>query len=255
MAITISYGIQKGGVGKTTATAISSYLLSQDYKVLAVDFDSQGNLTSFLSQRNIYDFTDRNILQALKEKDPYPYIYEVSDTLHLLPAEDYLSILPRYLYRDYRGHPSYLLKETLEMVHDKYDYILIDLPPNLGDHTVNGLTASDYSVILLQSEPFCYDALTRYIEFLEGVRNNTNPDLLFAGILTSMLDSRATIDTSILNQAREEYEDAVFDSIIRRRAKIKEFTISGITNKTKQDREALEPYIQFVEELKNRCQN
>ena len=70
MGITISFGIQKGGVGKTTTTAITSYLLSKKSKVLAVDFDSQGNLTAFLTKRNIYDFTKNTVLEALKEKDP-----------------------------------------------------------------------------------------------------------------------------------------------------------------------------------------
>lgn len=252
MGKTISFGIQKGGVGKTTTTAITSFLLSQDAKVLAVDFDSQGNLTSFLTQKNIYDFTEKTVLQALKEKDPRPYIVEINENLHVLPAEDYLSTLPRYLYQEYKGRPAFLLKETLEIVKDNYDYILIDLPPNLGDHTLNGITASDYAVVVLQSEPFCYDSLDRYLDFLSGAQDNTNPDLQLAGILCSMLDSRASLDASILETAKEEYEEIVFDSIIKRRSKIKEYTIEGLKLDTKKDRTALAQYINFVKELKER---
>ncbi|MDP5276096.1 ParA family protein [Chengkuizengella axinellae] len=254
MAITISFGIQKGGVGKTTSTGITSYLLSQESKVLAVDFDSQGNLTSFLTQQNIYDFTEKTVLEAVKEKDPRPYIHQITDTLHILPAEDFLSTLPQYIYRTYNGNPTTLLKETLDVVDDQYDYILIDLPPNLGDHTINGLSASDFAVVLLQSEPFCYDALERYLQFLQSIKSNTNPDLVLAGILTSMLDGRTTLDASILEQSRREYEDIVFDSTIRRRSRIKEFTITGIMNQTKADKEALTQYVAFTEELKKRVQ-
>ncbi|PHF04983.1 ParA family protein [Bacillus sp. AC79A.1] len=250
----ISFGIQKGGVGKTTTTAITSFLLSQDSKVLAVDFDSQGNLTNFLTQQNIYDFTEKTVLQALKDKDPRPYIHEITDNLHILTAEDFLSTLPSYLYREYKGKTAFLLKETLEVIKDKYDYILIDLPPNLGDHTVNGLTASDYAVVILQSEPFCYDALDRYLEFLTGVQANTNPDLQLSGILCSMLDGRASLDASILERAKGEYEEIVFDSIIRRRSKIKEYTIEGLKINTKKDRDTLQQYIAFVKELKERVE-
>lgn len=252
MAVTISFGIQKGGVGKTTTTGITSYLLSLEAKVLAVDFDSQGNLTSFLTQQNIYNFTGNTILQATQEKNPKPYIHQITENLHILPAEDFLSILPRFLYREYRGNPNLLLKETLEIVKNKYDYILIDCPPNLGDHTINAVTASDFAIVLLQSEAFCFDALERYMEFLVGVQNNTNPNLRVAGILTSMLDSRASLDKSILDQAQKDYEDILFKSIIRRRSKIKEFALSGISLKNKQEKEALQPYIRFVKELKER---
>lgn len=97
MAVTISFGIQKGGVGKTTTTGITAYLLSKLYRVLAVDFDSQGNLTQFLTQRNIYDFTKHTVLEACKEQDARPYIVRVSHTLNVLPAEDFLAGLPQWL--------------------------------------------------------------------------------------------------------------------------------------------------------------
>jgi len=260
LAVTISFGIQKGGVGKTTTAAITSYLLSKKTRVLAVDFDSQGNLTQFLTQQNIYNFSGRTVLEATKEKNAEPYIYKVSDQLHLLPAEDILATFSQYIYMEYpkkykqnteshRLSPSHLLKETLDTVKDQYGYIIIDLPPNLGDLTINGLTASDYAVVILQSEPFCYDALDRYLETLQIVQRNTNPSLRLGGILATLLDVRTTIDSAVLDKARQDYEDVLFNSVIRRRSRIKEFTIEGLQEKTKHDREALQPYKDFVEEL------
>lgn len=99
MGITISFGIQKGGVGKTTTTGIASWLMSKKAKVLAVDFDSQGNLTQLLTQKNVYDFTGRTILEACKKKDPRSYITPISDSLHLLPAEDLLATFSPYNLR------------------------------------------------------------------------------------------------------------------------------------------------------------
>ena len=129
---------------------------------------------------------------------------------------------------------------------------MIDLPPNLGDQTINGLTASDYAVVILQSEPFCYSALERYLETLQVVKSKTNDKLALAGILVAMSDRRASIDNSTVEKAREEYGDFVFQSIIKRRSRIKEYILEGINDSTKVDKEALEPYEQFIEELMQR---
>lgn len=254
MGITISFGIQKGGAGKTTTTAITAFLLAnQGKKVLAVDFDSQGNLTQFLTQRNIYDFTKRTALEALKEQNAAPYIHPVSDNLDILPAEDLLITFSSWLYQKYPGRdPAHVLRTALETVKDRYDFILIDLPPNLGDHTINGLTASDFAVVMLQSEPFCHDALDRYLETLQLVKAKINQELVLAGILTVMLDARTTLDTAILDRVRSEYEDIVFSSVIKRRSRIKEFTVTGLQLTTKADQDALEPYNKFVKELLER---
>ncbi|WP_258111611.1 ParA family protein [Alicyclobacillus sp. SP_1] len=252
MGHVISFGLQKGGVGKTTTVALTSWILSKDHKVLSVDFDSQGNLTMFLSNKNIYSFTHNTILEAVINKNPKPYIVELSDTLHLLPAEDLLATFPRYLYQEYRGAPAKLLKETLSVIKDDYDYILIDLPPNLGDQTINGLTASDYAVVVMQSEPFAYDALDRYLETLQHVQRLTNPDLRLAGILTTLLDTRTNIDHSILEQARADYGEVVFETIIRKRNRIKEFILTGISDRTAEDRRAMDEFYTFTKELEQR---
>jgi chromosome partitioning protein len=247
MGITISVGLQKGGVGKSTTTAITAYLLSKKHKVLAVDFDSQGNLSQMLTQKNIYDFAEKTVLEACLNLDPVPYIYEIHDNLHILPAEDRLAILSRYIHRE--KNPFSVLQKTLSKVKDKYDFILIDLPPNLGDQTLNGLVASDYAVVILQSDPFALDALDRYLETLQITQQKHNPDLRLAGILTTMINSRASLDAAILQKARNDYEDLVFRSVIKRRSRIKEFSLEGIRDRTKADQEALEQYRAFTEEL------
>lgn len=254
MGITISFGLQKGGVGKSTTTSIAAYLLAKEYKVLAVDFDSQGNLTQMLTQKNIYDFDQKTIFEAVLERDPTPYIYPISDSLHILPAEDRLATISRYLHGRKEINPFSALKETLAKVKNGYDFLLIDLPPNLGDQTLNGLVASDYAVIVLQSEPFALDALDRYIETLRITQETQNPDLQLAGILTSMMDVRASVDAAILGQARTDYEDIVFDVVIRRRSRMKEFALTGIQDTSKADKRVLEQYRLFTKELLERVQ-
>ncbi len=258
----ISLGIQKGGCGKTTTTAMVSHQLStRGYKVLAVDFDSQGNLTQFLSQRDPYDFVHKTVFEACKERNPRPYIVEITDNLHLLPAEDFLSKFASWVLIDYPKilrqemnqdayAPSKVLKETLEVVKDEYDFILIDLPPNLGEQTINGMAASDYALVIMQSEPFCKSALERYLETLESSIEILNPETRLLGILTAMIDSRISLAKHILAQAQEEYGDLVFNTVISRRATILEYSFGGISEPTtKVEKEANQMYVDLVDEI------
>jgi ATPases involved in chromosome partitioning len=261
----ISFGIQKGGCGKTTCTGMTSYLLAKrGYKVLAVDFDSQGNLTQFLTQKDPYDFVHKTAFEACKERDPRPYIYQISEKLHILPAEDFLSKLGSWIYTEYvdilrkegnkdKYAPSKLLKRTLDVVKDDYDFILIDMPPNLGEQTINGMGASDYAVVILQSEPFCKSALERYLETLEHSVEYVNNDTRLLGIVTAMIDARYSMSQFILSQTREEYGELVFDTTIRRRARILEYSFEGIKDDTTvADREAQEMYNNLIDEMLER---
>jgi chromosome partitioning protein len=262
MGKVISLGIQKGGCGKTTCTGMISTLLSRrGYKVLAVDFDSQGNLTQFLAQCDPYTFTNKTVFQAVKEQNPEPYIVKLTDNLHLLPAEDFLSKLANWIFTDYvkqlkaEGNrdefaASKVLKRTLDVVKDNYDFILIDLPPNLGEQTINGMAASDYAIVILQSEPFCMSALERYLETLESAIDKLNPETRLLGILTAMIDGRYNMSQFILQQARNEYGDIVFNTTIKRKARILEYTYEGIkSDSTKEDREAQAMYNELIEEM------
>lgn len=251
----ISFGIQKGGAGKTTTSSIVAWLLAnQGNKVLAIDFDSQGNMTQMLSTTDIYEFTGKTVLQALKEKNPVPYIHEITENLHLLPAEDFLSQFAHYIWREYygKGDPNLVLKETIDVVKDQYDFIIIDLPPNLGEQTRNGLAASDFAVMALKVEPFCVMALDRYVEFLIAVKDNVNPNLELAGILPLMLKSRRKKHKEIIELVRKEYGDLIFNTIIKDVARIEDFSDEGITDRTKVDRDALEQYNEFIKELLQR---
>ncbi|SDY83121.1 ParA family protein [Thermoactinomyces sp. DSM 45892] len=249
----ISFGMGKGGVGKTSTCAIISDLLANaGYKVLAIDFDSQGNLTQMITRKSLFDFEERTILEALKEKNALPYIHAISDNFHLIPADDFLAYLSKYIYRDYSGNPMTLLAETIQPLKDAYDFITIDLPPNLGDHTLNGLAASDFSIAVFQPEPFCYDGLLRYEETVELVQEQINQNMNFLGVIVSMMDSIATIDEAIYQKACKQFGEKMFTTVIKRRVRIKEFSITGIQKAVTRDQATLQPYISLVKELLDR---
>ncbi|MEK4360789.1 ParA family protein [Paenibacillus sp. FSL M7-1455] len=247
----ISFGIQKGGSSKTTTSGVVSYLLSQNYRVLAIDMDSQGNLTELLTQRDIYDFHGKTILEALQKRDANGYIYQVTDNLHLIGAEDHLATFSRWLYGNYRGNQALVMSDMLDTVRDKYDYIIIDTPPALGDQTMNALSASDYVVAMFEASKFCYSALGRFLESCVHVQTQVNPDLKIAGILRGLIDARRTDNKALIDLVQQEYGDLCFKTILIRNAAAGRLSINGLFDNNEMNA-ATRHYKLFVKELLER---
>lgn len=252
MAKVITFGIQKGGSAKTTSCGITAYLLSKRYKVLAIDLDSQGNLTEFLTQRDIYDFHGNTIFEAMKAQSPLNKIHKINDRLHIIPADDHLAIFSRWLYSDYKkGNPSLVLAKTLEPIKRNYDFVLIDTPPALGDQTINALSASDAIVTMFETSKFCYSALSRFFETVEHVKAKVNPTLTVAGILCTMIDNRRVDTKALLELVNEEYKDLCFSTVIQRKAATGRIAIAGLFDNPEAP-QAVEQYEVFVKELLDR---
>jgi len=257
MAITVSFMLQKGGVGKSTTTGLLAYLLGRRGKrVLVADMDSQGNVSTLLSRRSIYTFSNETILEAIEDQDAAPYIVPCEDNVDLLPADDLLGIYSRRLQelhaeKQIPGPPVLYLKRMLETIGNQYDYIFIDCPPSLNDQTISALSASNYVVAVLQAEVYAYQALTRLFETLFHVRNNINPTLTTVGIAAGLTD-RTALQDSVLETCREEYGALVFDTIIRRSARVSEFATLGISDSRKDQKASLSVYDQLLDELLGR---
>ncbi|TDY40353.1 chromosome partitioning protein [Alicyclobacillus sacchari] len=260
MTITLSFMLQKGGVGKTTTTGILAYLLNRRGKnVLVVDMDSQGNVSTLLLQRSVYTFSNETILEAVEDQNPRPYIVVNSDGIHVLPADDLLAIYGRRIYELQReenrpGVPLLYLKQTLDVVRDEYDYILIDCPPSLNEQTLSALAASDHVITVLQAEVYAYQALTRFFETLFYVKKNVNPALVMTGIAVGLTD-RYTLQDSILEECLEAYGSLVFDTVLRRLARISEFATLGITDSRKDQKAALTQYENLLYEILERIES
>jgi chromosome partitioning protein len=261
LAITITFGIQKGGCGKSTTTGIMAHLLSTEYgkRVLVVDMDSQGNQTEFLTQvDDIYEFDQRTIFEALKEGDARSYVVAVTDTLHLIPATDNLATFAYWLYHDGKtvypektGAHLHALNKALEPLQNHYDYILIDTPPALGEQTLNALVASNYVVILFESSKFCQSAVGRFFESVEWVTEGAklNPQLQVAGILRNLNDSRRSDMKALVEIVGEDYPGLCFNTIIDRKAATGRLALAGFGDDNKELKNAIEPYKEFIKEL------
>ncbi len=220
-----SFVNQKGGVGKTTTTVnLGAYLADAGKKVLLVDFDPQGNLSSNVG---ISDISDGIYELMAQQKEAENCIYETPvENLFVCPtninlaggAVELISVEKR----------EYVLKEALEEVRGKFDYIFIDCPPALGVLTINALTASDEVVVPLQCEYFALEGLSQLLRTIEMVRGTTNPDLKQPRILFTMYDSRTILSRDVVDNLNRNYPQQLFKTIIPRNVRLAEAPSHGV---------------------------
>lgn len=216
---------QKGGVGKTTTTVnLGAYLADAGKKVLLIDFDPQGNLSSNVgitgAEKGIYEL-------LAGQADAGECVYETPvDNLFVCPtninlaggAVELISVDDR----------EFVLKEAADEWRGVYDYIFIDCPPALGVLTINALTAADEVIVPLQCEYFALEGLSQLLDTIEMVRNSTNPKLTFPRILFTMYDSRTLLSRDVVDNLNQNYPDRLFKTIIPRNVRLAEAPSHGV---------------------------
>lgn len=251
----ITFGISKGGCSKSTSSGITAYLLSKSDRVLCIDMDGQGNLTSFLTSE--YDicttFEEKTILEGIINEDVRPYILNIKKNLDLVPSNDFLATLPRKMYE--KGLKLDALQKSLLPIMNDYKWIIIDTPPSLSEQTVMPLStyseAGSYAVIMFDGSMFCYYAIPKFLEIIEEAKDKLNSSLKPAGILFSLIDSRAKENDVMEEAINEDYPGLKFKTLIKRKASTRRLAISGFDD-NKELNNAIEYYRPFVEELKAR---
>ena len=242
----LTFALQKGGVGKTTSTVVTAEILAAaGYRVLVVDFDSQGNATKMLTGSSIYRFTGKTVMEAIQAGNAEPYILNIKDNLDILPAEDRLAAFSRYIYTARINNPYATLKRLLEPIEDRYDYIFVDVGPSLGDTVINAIVYVDDIIIPFDCGDLSMDALVRFMEFVEASREEGHTDAEVTGVLLTMRDGRSRYEREVAEGMREAYGDLVLKTEVRRRVKIKEMSAGWIDI----EEPAMEDYISLVEEI------
>ena len=188
MARIISFINQKGGVGKTTTCVnVSAYLGLYGKKVLIVDLDPQGNASSNVGinkedkPKTIYDvMVDDNTVDEVIQKTKFPNLDVIPANVDLAGAEiELVSMVSR----------ETRLKNALEEVKEKYDYIFIDCPPSLGLITLNSFTAADSVLVPIQCEYYALEGLGQLVNTIKLVQKHLNKKLVIEGVLLTMFDS------------------------------------------------------------------
>ena len=200
---------QKGGTGKTTTCEnLGIGLANEGKKVLLIDSDPQGSLTISLGhpRPDELDVTLSDILgKIIKEEEiaPREGILHHDEGVDLMPANIELSGLEVSLVNAMSRES--ILKQYVDFVKDKYDYVLIDCMPSLGMLTINALAASDQVIIPVQAQYLPAKGLEQLLQTINKVRRQINPKLKIEGILLTMVDSRTNYAREISNLIREAY--------------------------------------------------
>ncbi|MBB6482326.1 ParA family protein [Spirochaeta isovalerica] len=229
MGKTIVFANQKGGVGKTTtAVNVGSYIAAEGKKVLLVDFDPQGNLSSSVGCNNkqdgIYEvITDKRNIEDVIVKTDQEGLFIVTSNLNLSGATIELV--------DMEGR-EFILKKALESVKDNFDYILIDCPPSLGVLTLNGFVASDYVIVPLQCEFFALEGfITMLFQTVKRIQQTVNKKLKIAGIVFTMYDSRTRLSNEVIHKVKSTFAshpEILFQTIIPRNIRLTEAPSHGV---------------------------
>lgn len=247
----IAIANQKGGVAKTTtANILGIGLKERGYKVLLIDLDPQSNLSSSVGAEM---YESDTVYEMLKNQTTAEKAIQKTDLIDIIPSNIMLGGAEQEITQTGK---EYRLRETIDPIKDRYDFIIVDTPPMLGVLTINAFTAADEIIIPTTAGIFAANGIHQLHNTIENVKKYCNKNLEIAGVLLTRFNPRTNIgqDIKTLTKQLSEHIDAPFYKTFIRNSVVIEETQASQLNlfDYKENATVAEDYSNFTDEYLQR---
>lgn len=233
MCKVIAIANQKGGVGKTTsAVNIGAGLVNNGKRVLLIDLDPQGSLTTCLGfDPDELENSISVLIDAMIRRAPVPdvrsFIVCNGEGVELLPANISLSVIDNAIVT--ATSREYIIKKLVDPLRPYYDYVILDCLPSLGMLTINALTAADSVIVPIQAQYLSLKGFELLLNTISMVKAETNPRITIDGILITMYNSSTSLSRDVKSAIHSTYGKSIpiFNSVISTSVKAAEQSIVG----------------------------
>lgn len=264
MSQVITFGNFKGGVGKTTNAVQVAYELSKrGLNTLLMDLDPQANATNILlkTKANISDelaHFDSSLMVSIENENLNNSIVNIKDNLDLMGSAPDFALFPRYMEKKFKNNYNDRVKYLDTLIYpiaSKYDYVIIDIPPTISLITDAALYASDWCIVVMQTQQQSFDGAAAFIDYIQDdiVDTYGAPRLDVIGILAVLIQAGAPVDETTMANAIDYFgKENILPTAIHSMQRLKRYGITGITTKQKYDKNVFEVYRKVTDDILER---